>query len=181
MAARAPGGGPRKPVILGRITGLYGVRGWVRVRSYTEPRAALLEYHDWLVGHAGAWERFEVEGREHGKALVARLEGTQDRDAAARFIGAEVAVERSRLPEPAAGEYYWADLEGLEVRHRDGRVLGRVDRLLETGAHDVLVVRPGEPGEHGREGEILIPFVPGRFVRGVDLDAGVIDVDWEWY
>jgi 16S rRNA processing protein RimM len=181
VAARTTGGRPRKPVILGRITGLYGVRGWVRVRSYTDPPAALLGYDAWLVGRPDGWERFEVEGREHGKGLVARLEGTEDRDAAVRFLGADVAVERGRMPEPAEGEYYWADLEGLEVRHRDGRVLGRVDRLLETGAHDVLVVRPEKPGRHQGDGEILVPFVPGRFVLGVDLEAGVIDVDWEWY
>ncbi|HLT91643.1 MAG TPA: ribosome maturation factor RimM [Woeseiaceae bacterium] len=177
-AATTPGGKRRDPVVLGRITGLYGVRGWVRVRSYTEPPAALLGYDEWLVGGPGTWERFEVTGgREHGKGLVAQLAGTADRDAAARFLGADVAVERERMPEPAEGEYYWADLEGLEVRHRGGRLLGRVDRLLETGAHDVLVVSREEDGQ---KREVLVPFVPGTFVLDVNLAAGVIDVDWEW-
>ncbi|HZD52003.1 MAG TPA: ribosome maturation factor RimM [Woeseiaceae bacterium] len=164
--------------MLGRITGLYGVRGWIRVHSYTEPREGLLEHREWLVGGPGSWQAQPVaEARPHGKTLVARLEGTEDRDAAARFVGAEIAVERQNLPETADGEYYWADLEGLEVRHQDGRTLGRVSRMIETGAHDVMEVL-GE--EDGRERELLIPFVPGRFVLGVDLDAGVIDVDWEW-
>lgn len=164
--------------MLGRITGLYGVRGWMRVHSYTEPRGALLGYDGWLVRRNDAWQACPVvEAREHGKTLVVRLEGIEDREAAARFVGADVAVERARLPKTAEGEYYWADLEGLEVRHRDGRVLGRVSRLFETGAHDVLEVRREEGG---REHELLIPFVPGEFVLGVDLEAGVINVDWEW-
>jgi 16S rRNA processing protein RimM len=157
---------------------LYGVRGWIKVFSYTEPREALLDYKEWLVGGPGAWTPLEVaEAREHGGTLVARFAGTEDRDAAARYVGTDVAVERSRLPDTEPGEFYWADLEGLRVRHRDGRVLGRVSRMLATGAHDVMAVRPEQ--DEG-EREILIPFVYGEFVLEVDLDGGVIDVDWEW-
>ncbi|MGH8194938.1 MAG: ribosome maturation factor RimM [Woeseiaceae bacterium] len=170
-----------RPVTLGRISGLHGVRGWVTVFSYTEPRAALLDYKEWLVGLPGAWTTATVaEGREQGKTLVVRLEGTRDRASAARCVGAEIAVTRDSLPAAGPGEYYWADLEGLEVRHRDGRILGRVARLLATGAHDVMVVRSG--GEEGGEveREVLIPFVLDRYVLDVDLDQQVIDVDWEW-
>jgi 16S rRNA processing protein RimM len=149
------------------------------VFSYTEPREALLHYKEWLLASGDVWQPATVaEGRPHGKALVARLAGADDRDAAARYVGADVAVDRGCLPEPEPGEYYWADLEGLQVRHRDGRVLGRVAQMLGTGAHDVIVVRGAPDGD--REREILIPFVPGVFVLGVDLEAGVIDVDWEW-
>ena len=165
-----------RAVILGRISGLYGVRGWVKVYSYTEPREALLEYREWLVGEPGAWTALAVaEARTHGRTLVARLAGTEDRDAAAAYVGADVAVHREALPATEKGEYYWSDLEGLEVRHRDGRILGRVSRMLGTGAHDVMVVRAER-----QEREVLIPFVPGEFVLAVDLDKGVIDVDWEW-
>ncbi|HET6629746.1 MAG TPA: ribosome maturation factor RimM [Woeseiaceae bacterium] len=165
-----------RAVTLGRISGLYGVRGWVRVFSFTEPREALLEYKHWLVGGPGAWTPVAVaEVRTHGRSLVARLAGTDDRDAAAAWVGADVAVPRERLPPTEQGEYYWADLEGLEVRHRDGRILGRVRRLLATGAHDVMGIRP-----EGQDREILVPFVPGEVVLAVDLDNGVIDVDWEW-
>lgn len=178
MASRKTDEAPQKPIVLGRISGLHGVHGWLKVHSYTEPREALLEYKEWLVGGSDGWRLHAIaDARNHGKTLVARFEGTNDRDAAARFVGADVAVERDQLPETAEGEYYWADLEGLEVRHRDGRMLGRVSRLLETGAHDVMAVRREEDGH---EHELLIPFVPGEFVLGVDLAAGVIDVDWEW-
>lgn len=171
----------RKPVRLGRISGLYGVRGWIKVLSYTEPRVALLDYKEWLVGVRGTWAPVTLaEGRVHGKALVARLLGTDDRESAARLVGADIAVMRECMPEAGQGEYYWADLEGLQVRHRDGRLLGRVAYLLATGAHDVMVVhRDREDG--GNEGrEVLIPFVLDKFVLGVDLDEKLIDVDWEW-
>jgi len=162
-----------QPVILGRIVGLFGVRGWIKVYSYTEPREAVLDYRDWLLGRDGDWQRVELaEGKRHGKAVIARLEGIDDRDAAAELIGSDIGVDRDALPEPEEGHYYWADLEGLAVVHRDGSELGRVACLLATGANDVLVV--DGPVER------LIPFVPGTVILDVDLAAGVIHVDWEW-
>ena len=163
----------RQPVILGRIVGLFGVRGWLKVHSYTEPRQALLDYRDWLLCREGAWGRFEVvEGRQHGKGIVARLQGIEDRDAAAELLGSDIGVDRDTLPEAEEGHYYWADLEGLTVLHKDGTELGKVAYLLATGANDVLVV----------DGTVerLIPFVPGTVILDVDLADGVIRVDWEW-
>jgi 16S rRNA processing protein RimM len=163
--------------VLGRLSGLYGVRGWFRVFSYTEPRAALLDYDEWLLEAGGGWQAAAlIEGRQQGRTIVARLEGIEDRDVAASFVGADIAVPRERLPRPEPGQYYWADLAGLEVRHRDGHALGTLDHMLATGVHDVMVVRPAAAGSK----EILIPFVMDRFVLGVDLAAGRIDVDWEW-
>lgn len=171
------GGAGLAPVVLGRLSGLYGVRGWFRVFSYTEPRTALLDYDEWLLKTGGRWQATAlIEGRQQGRAIVARLEGIEDRDTAASFVGADVAVPRERLPVTEPGEYYWADLVGLAVRHRDGRELGTLDHMFATGAHDVMVVKPAAAGSK----EILIPFVMDRFVLGVDLAAGRIDVDWEW-
>ncbi len=171
MAARDGAG--QRLVVLGRIGAPWGVRGWVRLNSYTEPRPALLDYSDCFLRRGADWvsARF-AEGRIQGKGLVARLDGIEDRDAALELRGAEIGVRREDMPEPEEGHYYWADLEGLEVRHSDGSVLGRVAYLLATGEHDVLVV--------AGEREILIPFVWQEYVLGVDLDKGVIDVDWEW-
>jgi 16S rRNA processing protein RimM len=147
------------------------------VFSYTEPREALLDYRSWLLRSADGWmERAVAESRKQGKSLVARLSGTEDREAAAEWIGADIAVARENMPPAASGEFYWADLEGLKVRHRDGRILGRVAHMLATGANDVMVVqREGEPKQ-----EILIPFVPEMYILRVDVAEGVIDVDWEW-
>ena len=163
-----------KPVVLGRIGGLFGVRGWVKVHSYTDPREAILAYPDWLVEIDGRWQATGVEeGKPHGKTLIARFDGVEDREEAARYINARVGVERGALPDPGENEYYWSDLEGLAVEGRDGSVLGTVDYLIETGANDVLVVRDGDT-------ETLVPFITGDVVKDVDLAAGVIRVDWDW-
>ena len=114
-----------------------------------------------------------AEGKPHGKTIIARLEGIDDRDVAAGYVQATIGVERSQLPETADGEYYWSDLEGLTVRKKDGTVLGTVAYLLETGANDVLVIREADR-------EVLVPFIPDQVVKDVDLASGVIDVDWEW-
>ena len=162
-----------QPVILGRIVGLFGVRGWIKVYSYTEPREAVLDYKEWLLSRNGGWQRAVLaEGKRHGKAVIARLDGIEDRDAAAALTGSDIGVDRDALPDPGEGHYYWADLEGLVVVHRDGTELGRVAYLMATGANDVLVV--------DGHAERLIPFVPGEVILDVDLAAGVIRVDWEW-
>ena len=162
-----------QPVILGRISGLFGVRGWVKVYSYTEPREAVLEFDRWLLSGRNGWQEATVaEGQRHGKTVIVRIEGYDDRDGAAGLIGTEIGVPRDELPEPDNDQYYWSDLEGLSVVHRDGTELGKVNYLLETGANDVMVVKG--------DTERLIPFVMDKVVLGVDLVKGEIRVDWEW-
>lgn len=163
----------RKIVILGRISGLFGVRGWVKVHSFTEPREGILDYSDWLLMQGEEWQPIRIEeGRRQGKTVVVKLEDVNDRDQAAALIDAAVAVSRQVLPAAAEGEFYWSDLEGLQVVDRQGQILGTVSHLLETGANDVLVVLGDQ--------EILIPFVMDKVILGVDLSQGVIKVDWEW-
>lgn len=157
---------------VGSIAGAYGVRGWVKLFSYTSPIENLLRFGE-FESHG---ERLVLEeGRPHGKTLIGRFAGVSDRDAAIRLVGRELSVRRGELPAPDDGEYYWADLEGLRVSGRDGRNFGRVAYLIETGAHDVLVVR----GEGASPKEELIPFVVGDVIQDVDLANGVIKVDWQ--
>lgn len=176
MIARAPcdsavSAKPHKQVTLGRISGLFGVKGWVKVHSYTEPRDNIVGFRSWLVRLRGDERRFDVEaGHQQGAGVVAKLRDVDDRDQARALIGADILVERAELPACGAGEYYWTDLEGLEVRTLDGQVLGPVDHLIATAGHDVLVVA----GERER----MIPFVFGNVVREVDLAGGRIVVDW---
>ena len=161
------------PVVLGRIAGVFGVKGWVKVFSHTDPREAILEYQNWLLKSGDTWQPVTVEdGRRQGKSVVAKLANIDDRDAAAGLQDVVIAVSREELPETRTGEYYWADLEGLQVLHRDGRLLGKVSYLMATGANDVLVVE----GDR----ECLIPYVTGDVILDVDLAKGVISVDWEW-
>jgi 16S rRNA processing protein RimM len=166
---------------LGRVAGVYGVKGWVKLHSFTRPIENLLEYRDvWLVrgtDAAGGYEAKLLEGRIHGDGLVARLTGPEgrvieDRDVAATMIGSEIQVDRSRLPEPDEGEFYWADLVGLSVRNEEGVALGTVESLTSNGAQDVLVVRDGQV-------ERLIPFVQGPIIRSVNLGANEIVADWQ--
>jgi len=145
----------------------------VKVFSYTEPREAVLQYKGLLLGRNGDWQPIKVaEGQRHGKTVILRLEGVDDRDQAAALIGTEIGAMRSELPEPEDGHYYWLDLIGLKVVHRDGTELGTIKDMLETGANDVMVVE----GEQER----LIPFIKGRIVINVDLHEKQVDVDWEW-
>jgi 16S rRNA processing protein RimM len=160
-------------VVLGRVAGLFGVKGWVRVHSYTRPREALLDYEHCFLNRDGIWQAATIrEGQPHGKSIIVRLDGCEDRDQAAALVGCDIAVPRQVLPETEQGSYYWADLEGLRVVRRDGTDLGRVAYLMETGANDVLVT----DGEHER----LIPFIFDKVILDVDLASGVITVDWEW-
>jgi 16S rRNA processing protein RimM len=160
-----------KWVTLGRVSGVFGVKGWLKIRSYTEPHGNIAALDAWTLRLQGADCRFDVEdARSHGDGAVVKLRGVDDRERAREWVGAEVVVERERLPATAANEFYWADLEGLEVRTETGEVLGKVDHLLATGAHDVLVL--------GGTRERLIPFVVGPVVKQVDLAAQVIVVDW---
>jgi len=162
----------RKLITLGRISGVFGVKGWVKIHSYTEPRDNIVAFGAWTLRRRGVENAMELEeGRSHGSNVVAKLRGVDDRERARELIGAEIVVERSALPECGPGEYYWTDLEGLEVVTTGGERLGKVDHLMATGGgHDVLVLT-GEP-------ERLIPFVRGEVIQAVDLDAGLIVADW---
>jgi 16S rRNA processing protein RimM len=161
-------------VELGRISGVHGVRGWVKVHSDTRPVFAIGEYRHWQLSGRDGWSRRRLLGfRAQGKGWVARIEGVDDRDAAELLVGASIAVPAAELPRLQAGEYYWRDLIGCEVVTLDGVRLGQVDHLMETGANDVLVVQ----GDRER----LLPFVQGagQTVREVDLSARRILVDWD--
>lgn len=158
-------------VILGRISGIYGVQGWVKVYSETRVRADILGYEQWWLRRPGGWQKVRlIEGRMQGEGVIARLEGVNDRDAARGLIGTEIAVHRHELPPAKPGEYFWSDLEGLKVVNLDGVVLGTVSHLFETGANDVLVVA----GERER----LIPFTRDA-VKEVDLAGRTLRVDWD--
>ncbi len=161
-----------REVLLGRVVGVHGLDGSLKIESYTEPRANIFRYRPWrIVGMGREMAVNEPAGRAQGKGMVARLPEVGDRDAAAGWVGADIFVARENLPPAAPGEYYWVDLEGLLVRTTEGVDLGRVSHLFSTGANDVMVVR----GDLER----LVPFVPGRTVVRVELDAGLIEVDWD--
>ncbi len=165
------GDGPNRLVTLGRISGLHGVQGWLKVFSDTRPRENILTYSPWYLQRSRGWEKWTPEtGRRQGKLVLVKLRGCNDRETARELMGADVAVRRSQLP-VTAGEFYWADLEGLRVVTTQDMDLGRVSHLFETGANDVLVVR----GERER----LLPWIWEQVIQEVDLEQGWIRVDWD--
>lgn len=159
-------------VVLGRVSGLFGVQGWVRVFSHTEPREGIVHYKRVFLRRRDEWLPFEIEaGRAHGSGVVLKFAGCSDRDQAMNLLQCEIAVRREQLPPPQPGEYYWVDLEGLRVVTLDGVELGTVDSLFATGANDVMVVR----GERER----LVPFIRGDVIVEIDLERHLLRVDWD--
>lgn len=162
----------QRRIRIGKIVGVHGVQGWVKLESDTVPRRNIFRYLPWTLLQRGSETRVsEVEGREQGKGLVAHWPDLHSRELAEQWIGAEIWVERAQLPAPRPGEYYWVDLEGLRVLGEDGFEFGRVSHLFSTGANDVMSVI----GERER----LIPFLKDDVIRRVDLDAGLIEIDWD--
>ncbi len=158
-------------VVIGRVRGVFGVKGWVRVQDYSSRVGDILQYDRWLLKHDQGWMTLKVlEGCLHQKGVVCHLKGYDDRAQAKQLMDVDIAVAADRLRELEPGEYYWHQLEGLEVVNLNGENLGKVDRLFETGANDVLVLK----GEQER----LVPYAPG-VVAEIDLNKGRIQVDWE--
>lgn len=160
-------------ILLGRVVGAFGVRGEIKLESWTEPRSAIFKYQPWILTTPAGVERelTGARGRDTGKHLVATFPGVDDRDVVETMHGTEVSVARSALPPPNADEFYWVDLEGLDVVTVQGVALGTVSHLFSTGSNDVLVVR----GDRER----MIPWVRPDFVCSVDFDANRITVDWD--
>ncbi len=165
---------PSANILIGRVSGLYGVKGWVKIHSYTRPLENIFSYNPWLLSGKGKTRVLRVlDGKIHGKGLLARFEGLDDRDAVIPLLNSNIEIERSQLPDASPGEYYWSDLIGLQVHNRADETLGRVTGLLETGSSDVLQVL-GESGVR-----YLIPFVQGVYIDELDLQAGSMRVDWD--
>lgn len=170
--------GKNSDVLMGRVASPFGIKGWVKVMSFAEPPENILQYLPWRLRNSKSGTVVRtietLEGKKHGKGLVVRIAGIQDRDQAEALTGLEIVVDRNQLPEPEEGSYYWSDLEGLQVATAEGVVLGKVDQMLEAGAADVMLVC-GTGADNSRH---LIPFLRDEIVLKVDLEAGVIQVNW---
>jgi len=167
-------------LVVGKITGCYGLKGWVKVHSYTETPENFLGFGAWQLKRRGVFESVDFDAiKRQGRGLVAHIAGVDDRTLAESYRGLEVAVPSGALPALPEGNYYWRDLQGLQVWCQNGGdrvLLGTVDYLIETGANDVLVVKACEGSIDTRER--LIPYLPGNSVIRVDLGAALIEVDW---
>ncbi len=167
----------------GKITGCYGIKGWVKIHSFTEPPENFGRFGNWKLKRRGVLEPVEFDQlKRHGKGLIAHIAGVDDRTLAESFKGLEIVVEAASLPALEEGDYYWHQLQGLQVWCRDPEtggepvLLGSVDYLIETGANDVLVIKATADSIDDRER--LVPYLPGDTVTRIDLEAGVMELDW---
>lgn len=164
-------------VVMGRIGAPWGVKGWVKVYSFADSPENLLDYETFLIERPGGLQKIELEElKPHGQGFVAHIKGCDVREQTGAYTGCELLIPKSELPALEEG-YYWYQLEGLRVINLQDEVLGKVHHLMETGANDVLVVR-GDEQSIDKE-ERLLPYVEGQVVKAVDLEQGVIKVDWE--
>lgn len=168
-------------LVVGQLAGVFGVKGWIKVRSFTQPEENILEYGPWRLRTSSGVLAVEVDAYNlRPQGLVVHFKGIDDRDAAALLGRAEIEVDRTELPELPSGEYYWHQLLGLKVlTNVDEKelLLGSVADMMETGANDVMVVRPIAGCLDDKER--LIPYIPDLYVRDVDLVSGEIHVDWD--
>ncbi len=157
---------------VGEVSGVFGIKGLVKVFSFTDPRENILSYSPWLLKKGNEAKTVKVlEGGLQGGAVVAKFAGIDDRDQAAALMGWTIFITPEQLPKTAADEYYWSELIGLDVQTLEGVALDRVENLLETGANDVVIVS----GERQR----AIPFLQGRTIMRIDLTARLMVVDWD--
>lgn len=170
-------------VVLGRVNGAHGVKGWNKLESFTAEPDDIGKFKTWFIrgGKNDRWREVEWEEiRWQGKRLVMRMKGSTDRNGAEGLVGSEIAVRRSELPELGEDEFYWHQLIGLKVQcSRTNAVFGTISDMLETGANDVLVVT-GKGCEGAMDDrERLIPYLPEQVITEVNVNAGIVLVDWD--
>ncbi len=176
-------------IVIGKIVGVHGIKGWLKILSFTRPRENIFNYGPWLIKRrlvkqslvkqnisiplGNEWQEMELlGGKRQGKGLIASLEGITDRNEAMILVGSELAIDRDKLPAPKEGEFYWHDLINMQVINQQDEILGVVTELLETGANDVLVVEADKQ-------RYLIPYVQDVYIKDIDTEQGVIQVDWQ--
>ena len=165
-------------LVVGTINGVYGIKGWVKVFSHTSPIEQILQYQPWSLHKGSKQVSIEVaQGKLHGKGLIALPDGFETRNEAESLVGYEIRIEADQLPALPKGDYYWHELEGLQVVNQAGEVLGQIVRMMETGANDVMVV--AATSDSIDDQERLIPFVMGNVVEQVDIEQGLLKVNWQ--
>jgi 16S rRNA processing protein RimM len=165
-------------VVLGEIGRVHGLKGWLKLISFTSPIENILEYSRFKVNIAGSLKQLELdEYRQQGKALLVHFKGFNDPETARELTGTELSIAREELPSLETGEFYWHQLQGLKVVNQHDQLFGRVSHLLETGANDVLVIAADAESIDDRER--LIPYLMGSVINDIDLEAETIRVDWE--
>ncbi len=164
------------PIIVGRIGGVYGVRGWLKIESYTRPKENIFTYFPWLIHVNSSWKEVDIEEtQQRGSArLLVKMTGIDTPEEAREYVHCELAVTQAVFPALNEGEYYWHDLIGLVVFNQDEINIGEIKDIVETGANDVLVIKKSG----GNKAKTLIPLVMDVYIKQVDLIAKTMHVEW---
>ena len=168
-----------KEVILGKVGAVYGIKGWLKIHSFTEEPDAILDYFPWSLKLGNQIQSVEIsDWRKHNNGLVVKVTGIDDRNVAQKLVGSEIFVSEQALADLPDGEFYWRDLMGMTVVTEQGYSLGHVSDIMETGANDVLVVKANLNDGFGKK-ERLIPYLMDQVVISVSKEDKQICVDWD--
>jgi 16S rRNA processing protein RimM len=159
-------------VIIGKIGKTFGIKGWLKLHSYTDPYENIFSYTPWFIKEKNQWRELAYEDYAiQGQQLIIKFPSLNVPETAKQLTNCEIAIKRSQLPDLTEKEYYWSDLQNLQVITNTGVELGYIDHIFETGAHPILVVKGDK--------ERLIPLVMGNIVKEVKLSEKRIIVDWD--
>ena len=162
-----------KKIYLGKITGVHGIKGWLKIQSFSSPPENILNYPSWIINNQGEEELYSIEqGRKQNNKIVVKLEKIDDRNTAESLINSKIQILRSDLPKLSNENYYWSDLVGLSVLSSEEKVIGKIESLIETGANDVMVIITL------KDERILIPFVMHEIIKEVNVELNYIKIDW---
>ena len=166
-------------IILGKVGAVYGIKGWLKVHSFTDETEAILDYFPWSLKLGNNTQTVEItDWRKHNKVLIVKVVGIDDRDDAQAFVGSEILTSAAALPELSQDDFYWRDLIGMSVVTNKGYDLGVVTDMMETGANDVLVVKANLKDGFSKK-ERLIPYLFEQVIESVSIENKQICVDWD--
>src|SRR3990167_2348328 len=159
-------------ITIGKIGSPYGIKGWVKITAFTQAVSNILNLQPWSFYQNHSWVELKVEAAKiHGKGIIAKLELWNSPETVKQLTGISIGVKKSQLPTLNSGEYYWRDLEGLTVISHTGEILGTVQYLIETGRHEVVVIK-------GKK-EFALPYLPGTVILNIDLPNKEMHVHWD--
>ena len=168
-----------KDVTLGKVGAVYGIKGWLKIHSFTDDQEAILDYFPWSLKLGNKIQSVDItDWRKHNNGLVVKVAGIDDRDIAQKLVGSEIFVSEEALSDLPDGEFYWRDLIGMAVVTDKGYDLGQVSDIMETGANDVLVVKANLKDGFGKK-ERLIPYLVDQVILSISIEDKQICVDWD--
>ncbi|TWX72845.1 ribosome maturation factor RimM [Colwellia sp. C1TZA3] len=168
-----------KDVTLGKVGAVYGIKGWLKIHSFTDDQEAILDYFPWSLKLGNKIQSVDItDWRKHNNGLVVKVAGIDDRDIAQKLVGSEIFVSEEALSDLPDGEFYWRDLIGMAVVTDKGYDLGQVSDIMETGANDVLVVKANLKDGFGKK-ERLIPYLMDQVILSISAEDKQICVDWD--